>query len=100
MAANYENSETAISDGAVIRYLNRHTGPSEILRASYGFLTQEPYSPQEHEGHRDANFEPVIDEEDGKPYWADCIAYFAQKVRMHEMLLTNVEFVIQYLCSS
>ncbi|EXJ87002.1 hypothetical protein A1O3_03959 [Capronia epimyces CBS 606.96] len=71
---------TAISAGGIMRYMNRAEGPSEIMRASYGFTRQEPYQPHKYEGHHEGNCIPVTDEQNGQLYVLDCVNYFVRKL--------------------
>ena len=37
------NSDTAIADGALLRFFNQNRGPGEIMRQNYGFPQNEVY---------------------------------------------------------
>lgn len=72
------NRDTAIARGGVLRFMNRHLDPVEIVRANYGFSQTEVYEPGVHEGHKKATW--THDNVDGSKYVKDCIHYFAFKV--------------------
>lgn len=73
------NSDTAIADGALLRFFNQNRGPGEIMRQSYGFPQNEVYDADAHDGHK--NTKTVPDPVDGEVYVENCIKYFVRKVR-------------------
>lgn len=81
------DSDTSISSGGLLRFLNQADGPAEIMRTSYGFTQQEVYNEELYEAHRDENVKPFRDDVDEKDYVRDCLRYFVKKVR--EVLYRN-----------
>ncbi|KAI9640157.1 hypothetical protein NHQ30_011394 [Ciborinia camelliae] len=69
---------TAVSCGAVLAALNKKNGPARRAQSSYGFLTREPWQPNEwgFEGHMDTTPEPC--EIDGENYLS-VVNYFVIK---------------------
>jgi hypothetical protein len=89
------NSDTAIADGALLRFFNQNRGPGEIMRQNYGFPQNEVYDAGAHDGHKNA--EPVRDPVDGEMYVENCIKYFVRKVRdplrVHDYKTLNLNII-------
>ncbi|KAH7305661.1 hypothetical protein BKA65DRAFT_520707 [Rhexocercosporidium sp. MPI-PUGE-AT-0058] len=76
ITTNDQESVTAVASGAVLRALNKQQGPTRQVYSSFGFLRNEPYLPDDFEGHRLAK--PFRDEIDGEEY-VTAIDYFMVK---------------------
>jgi hypothetical protein len=75
------DSEIAVASGAVLRALNREHGPTRIIQSSYGFLRNEPWSPERIDGHRHSKPKRA-DPNDGDRYVKNTIYWVIKKVSL------------------
>jgi hypothetical protein len=75
-SANIDESETAVSLGAVLRTLEKGDGPERISKSSYGFLRTEPHEPEICRAHTEQR--PTTDKLDGKKYIRNTIDWLVK----------------------
>lgn len=73
---NVDDSETAVSLGAVLRTLEKGDGPERISKSSYGFLRTEPHEPEICHAHTEQR--PTTDKLDGKKYIRNTIDWLVK----------------------
>ncbi|CZR68305.1 uncharacterized protein PAC_18204 [Phialocephala subalpina] len=71
-----KKSVAAVSAGAVLRALDKASGPKRVIQSSYGFLRREPYAPCNFKGHSYAHPYQDLDNDD---WYVDVINYFLNK---------------------
>jgi hypothetical protein len=71
---------TVVARGAVLRALNKDSGPRRITDCSYGFLRTEPWEPDQIPAH--SKVKCHIDKADGEKYVDNTIDWLIVKVCM------------------